>query len=290
MRQFVKKTKHYLRAIWQENLKEWKIELTYKPDFIRGMIDPLVYALPYLLYGVALVGGKTSAALQKLTGTNDLITFVTLGYIFIGFLNMALWAMGFSLRKEQYWGTLESVFAAPVPRWVFALGMALHSTLHQGLMIFFQLLVINLIFKLTINPSGILPSLIIVGLMLIALYGFGMMIASLTLILKQGWLVSEALSGIMMVITPIAYPLAVLPVFMQKAALFLPTTYGVMTVRHFLIGENIQFSVATSFLRLIILGIIWVTFGIVVFEIIDQRTRRSGTIGPVSYTHLTLPT
>lgn len=279
MDRFIKKIKHYLRAIWQENLKEWKIELTYKPDFIRGMIDPLVYALPYLLYGVALVGGKTSESLQKLTGTNDLITFVTLGYIFIGFLNMALWAMGFSLRKEQYWGTLESVFAAPVPRWVFALGMALHSTLHQGLMIFFQLLVINLIFKLTINPSGILPSLVIVALMLIALYGFGMMIASLTLILKQGWLVSEALSGIMMVITPIAYPLAVLPVFMQKAALFLPTTYGVMTVRHFLIGENMQFSVAASFLRLIILGVIWVSFGILVFEIIDRRTRRSGTIG-----------
>ncbi|MEO0082878.1 MAG: ABC transporter permease [candidate division WOR-3 bacterium] len=279
MDQYIKKIKHYLRAIWQENLKEWKIELTYKPDFIRGMIDPLVYALPYLLYGVALVGGKTSESLQKLTGTNDLITFVTLGYIFIGFLNMALWAMGFSLRKEQYWGTLESVFAAPVPRWVFALGMALHSTLHQGLMIFFQLLVINLIFKLTINSSGILPSLVIVALMLIALYGFGMMIASLTLILKQGWLVSEALSGIMMVITPIAYPLAVLPVFMQKAALFLPTTYGVMTVRHFLIGENMQFSVAASFLRLIILGVIWVSFGILVFEIIDRRTRRSGTIG-----------
>ncbi len=275
---FLNKTKHYGRAIWQENLKEWKVELTYKPDFIRGLIDPLVYAMPYLLYGVALVGGRTSSTLQKMVGTGDLITFVTLGYVFIGFLNMALWAMGFSLRKEQYWGTLESVFAAPVPRWVFALGMAVHSTMHQGLMIFLQLLVINLIFKLTIAPAGILPSLSVVALMLIALYGFGMMIASLTLVLKQGWLVSEALSGIMMVITPIAYPLAVLPLFMQKAALFLPTTYGVMTARHFLVGETMQFSVATAFIRLVVLGIFWVAVGIIIFEVIDRRTRRSGTI------------
>jgi len=275
---FITKTKHYGRAIWYENMKEWRIELTYKPDFIRGMIDPLVYAMPYLLYGIALVGGRTSETLKGLVGTDDLITFVTLGYIFVGFINMALWAMGWSLRKEQFWGTLESVFVAPVPRWVFALGMALHSTLHQGLMIFLQIIVINLIFKLTIAPSGILPSLLVVGLMLIALYGFGMMVASLTLIFKQGWLVSEALSGIMMIITPIAYPLAVLPLFMQKAAMFLPTTYGVMTVRHFLIGEQMGFTVWTAFSRLVVLGVVWVAVGIMIFEIIDRRTRRTGTI------------
>jgi hypothetical protein len=51
-----------------------------------------------------------------------------------------------------------------------------------------------------------------------------------------------------------------------------------MTVRHFLMGENMGFSVATSFVRLALLGIAWVTFGIIVFEIIDQRTRRTGTI------------
>jgi len=278
MKSFISRIKHYSRAVWAENIKEWKIEVTYKPDFIRGLIDPLVYALPYLLYGIALVGGRNSKTLQGLVGSGDIITFVTLGYVFIGFLNMALWAMGFSLRKEQYWGTLESVFAAPVPRWVFAMGMAAHSTLHQGLMISVQLLVINLIFKLTISSAGILPSLLVVAVMLIALYGFGMMIASLTLILKQGWLVSEALSGIMMIITPIAYPLAVLPLFLRKAAMFIPTTYGIMTVRHFLMGENMGFSVATSFTRLALLGIAWVTFGIIVFEIIDQRTRRTGTI------------
>jgi ABC-2 type transport system permease protein len=273
-----KQFRHYLQAIWAENIKEWKIELTYKADFVRGLIDPLVYVLPYLLYGIALVGGRNSPSLAKLTGTGDLITFVTLGYIFIGFLNMALWAMGFSLRKEQYYGTLEAVFAAPVPRWVFALGMAAHSTMHQGLMISIQLIVISLVFKLTVNAGGIVPSLAVVGVMLIALYGFGMMVASLTLIFKQGWLISEALSALIMVITPIAYPLAVLPIFMQKAAMTLPTTYGILTVRHFLVGEKMGFSVASSFLRLAGLGVIWVAFGLIVFAFIDKKTRSSGTL------------
>ncbi|MEO0070810.1 MAG: ABC transporter permease [candidate division WOR-3 bacterium] len=270
--------RHYAAAVWAENIKEWKLELTYKADFARGLIDPVVYLLPYLLYGVALVGGRESENLRRLVGTSDIVTFITLGYVFIGFLNMALWAMGFSLRKEQFYGTLESVFAAPVPRWVFTMGMSIHSTLHQLLMIGVQIVFILLVFSIRINPLGLLPSLLTIALMLIALYGIGMFMASFTLIFKQGWLVSEALGSILMILTPVAYPLTVLPVFMQKAALFVPTTYGILTTRHFLIGEKMDFSLLNALSRLGFLSLLWVGFGLTVFMLIDRWTRRSGTL------------
>jgi ABC-2 type transport system permease protein len=268
----------YLKAIWAENVKEWKIELSYKADFLRTFIDPIVYLLPYLLYGQAIVGGRFSRQLEKLTGISDIISFILLGYIFIGFMNMALWAMGFSLRKEQYYGTLEHVFATPVPRWVFTLGMALHSTLHQTLILLFQIIFVNLIFRLYFNISGILPSLIAIALMLLSLYGFGMMVAGLTLTLKQGWLVSEALSGIMMVITPIAYPLAILPIFLRKLSYFVPTTYGIIATRHFLLKENLNLPLSIIYFRLFLLTIIWILFGLTIFYLIDKRVRKSGTL------------
>jgi len=274
----IARLRHYAHAVWAENIKEWKLELTYPADFARGLIDPVVYLLPYLLYGLALVGGRQSANLEKLVGTSDIVTFVTLGYVFIGFLNMALWAMGFSLRKEQFYGTLESVFAAPVPRWIFTMGMSMHSILHQTLMIAVQIVFITALFNMTVNPVGLLPSLAIVGLMLVALYGIGMIMASTTLIFKQGWLISEGLGSILLVVTPIAYPLAVLPVFMQKVALTVPTTYGILTVRHFLLGERMGFSVTTAFLRVAVLSVVWVAFGLIVFALIDRYTRRSGTL------------
>jgi ABC-2 type transport system permease protein len=275
---FWARLRHYAHAVWAENIKEWKLELTYPADFARSLIDPVVYLLPYLFYGVALVGGRQSPNLQKLVGTTDIVTFITLGYVFIGFMNMALWAMGFSLRKEQMYGTLESVFAAPVPRWVFTMGMSAHSILHQMLMIACQIIFIALTFSIVINPAGLLPSLAIVGLMLVALYGIGMIMASTTLIFKQGWLISEALGSILVVITPIAYPLAVLPVFMQKAALAVPTTYGILVVRHVMMGEKIGFTLGQAFLRVGVLSVVWVAFGLVIFAVIDKYTRKSGTL------------
>jgi hypothetical protein len=51
-----------------------------------------------------------------------------------------------------------------------------------------------------------------------------------------------------------------------------------MTARHFLLGEQMGFSVGTAFLRVAALCVVWVVFGLVIFEVIDRSTRRSGTL------------
>ena len=269
---------HYLRAVNAENIKEWKIELTYKPDFIRQFIEPFVYLFPYFLYGFALLGGRYSEHLRSLTGIGDMVAYTFIGYLFIGFLNTACWAMGFSLRKEQWFGTLETIFVAPVPRWVYVAGMALHSTCHQGLIMLIQAVVIATFFAIVLQMSGIFMALLIVLLMLLGLYGLGIIVAGLTIALKQWWVVSEALSTLIVVVTPIAYPLAVLPLVLRKVSMFLPTTYGIIGVRHFLLGEELVVGLPTIFLRLFVILIVWLTFGMIVFLIMDRFGRKRGSL------------
>lgn len=270
--------RHYLRAINAENIKEWKIELAYLPDFIRTLIEPFVYLFPYFLYGYALTGSRLSSHLKELTGVADLIAYTFLGYLIMGFLNTACWAMGSSLRKEQWYGTLETIFVAPVPRWVYVAGMACHSTLHQGLIMLIQAFVITVIFGVILKIKGIVAALVIIMLMLAALYGLGILIAGLTIGLKQWWVISDSLSTVISVITPIAYPLAVMPVLLQKLSSLLPTTYGVMGIRHLLIGEKIPISLVELLVRLIVILIAWLIFGLTIFLIMDRFGRKKGTL------------
>jgi len=274
----MKRIAHYIRAINAENIKEWKIELTYKPDFIRQFFEPFIYLFPYFLYGVALLGGRTSEHLRNITGISDMIAYTFVGYLIMGFLNTACWAMGFSLRKEQWYGTLETIFVAPVPRWVYVAGMAAHSTCHQGLIMLIQAVIITIVFGIALKISGLFFALIMVLLMITALYGLGILIAGLTIGLKQWWVISEALSTLVSIVTPIAYPLAVLPIFLKKVSLVLPTTYGVMGVRHFLLGEHVNFSFSTILFRLMVIIIIWVTIGMVIFLLMDRYGRKRGTL------------
>ena len=269
---------HYLRAINAENIKEWRIELKYKPDFIRQFFEPFVYLFPYFLYGFALLGGRYSEHLRSLTGISDMIAYTFIGYLFIGFLNTACWAMGFSLRKEQWFGTLETIFVAPVPRWVYVAGMALHSTCHQGLIMLIQAVVITTFFAIVLQTSGLLISLVVVLLMLLGLYGLGIIVAGLTIALKQWWVVSEALATLIVVVTPIAYPLAVLPLVLRKVSMFLPTTYGIIGVRHFLLGEQLAVSLPTIFLRLSLILVVWLSFGMLIFLIMDRFGRKRGSL------------
>lgn len=274
----MEKVIHYIRAINAENIKEWKIEWKYKPDFIRQFFEPFIYLLPYVLYGYAILGGRFSENLESMTGVADMVAYTFIGYLIMGFLNTACWAMGASLRKEQWFGTLDTVFVAPVPRWVYVAGMAAHSTCHQGLIMLIQAVVITTVFSIIFKTSGIFYVLIIVALMIMALYGLGIMVAGFTIGLKQWWVLSETVSTLITIVTPIAYPLAVLPLFLRKISLLLPTTYGVMGVRHFLLGELLSIDLATIIIRLVIILIVWLFFGLAVFMFMDRFGRKKGIL------------
>jgi ABC-2 type transport system permease protein len=267
-----------LKAIWESYIKDWKIEFAYPVSFIRQLISPLVFLLPFLLYGLALVGGRYSPNLEQLVGTGDVVTFIFTGYMLMGFIGTAVWAMGFSIRRERWFGTLEAIYVTPSSRLGQVLGMALHSTVHQTLGTIIQLIVIYLTFGLALKIEGILPALGIFALMMLALYGFGIVISALGLILKEGWVVSDALYSIMMILSPVAYPLIVLPTLAQQASYIFPTAPALIGMRSFLIENYHAEAFGNVFLHLLVLGAAWILFGVLIFRLTDVYVRKRGML------------
>ncbi len=267
-----------LKAVWAANIKDWKIEFAYPMSFFRQLISPLVFLLPYLLYGLVLVGGRYSETLAEMVGNGDTVVFIFTGYMLMGFIGTAVWAMGFSIRRERWFGTLEAIYVTPTSRLSQVLGMALHSTVHQSLGTVLQLIVIYLTFGLALNIGGILPALGIFALMMLALYGFGIVISALSLILKEGYMVSDGLYSIMTILSPVAYPLIVLPTLAQQASNIFPTASALIGMRSYLI-PNYQPEVVTNvFLHLLVLGAVWILFGIFVFRLTDIYVRKRGML------------
>jgi ABC-2 type transport system permease protein len=267
-----------LKAVWQSNLKDWKIEFAYPVSFLRQLISPLVFLVPFLIYGLALVGGEYSENLAQLVGNGDVVAFIFTGYMLMGFIGTAVWAMGFSIRRERWFGTLEAIYVTPTNRLGQVLGMALHSTIHQIVGTFIQLIVIYLTFGLALKIEGILPALGIFALMMLALYGFGIVISALGLILKEGWVVSDSLYSIMMILSPVAYPLIVLPTVAQQASALFPTAPALIGMRSFLIENYQAEAFGNIFLHLLILGTAWILFGILVFKLTDKYVRNRGML------------
>lgn len=267
-----------LRAIWAANIKDWKIELAYPVGFIRQLISPLVLLLPYLLYAFVLVGGRYSENLAQLVGNGDTFAFIFTGYMLMGFIGTAVWAMGFSIRRERWFGTLEAIYVTPTSRLSQVLGTAMHSTIHQILGTILQFITIYFTFDLVLNIEGILPALGIFALMMFALYGFGIVIAAISLILKEGWMVSDGLYSIMTILSPVAYPLTVLPTVFQQASNIVPTAPALVGMRSFLLPGYQPEAVTNVFLHLLVLGAVWILFGILVFHLTDGYVRKRGML------------
>jgi len=269
-----------LRAIWECNIKEWKIELAYPINFTRQCVEPLIFLLPILVYGLVLLGGsRFSESLMRLVGTGDIVTFTFTGYIIMGFIGTAVWAMGFSIRKEQWYGTLESIYVTPTSRLSLVLGMALHSVVHQSLGTLFEVGVIYAVFGLVLRIEGILPALAIFALMMFALGGFGIFISSLALIFKEGWIISEGFHSVLMILSPVAYPLTVLPTIAQQASTVFPTAPALVGMRSFLIENYTPEILGNVFLHLLVLDAAWILFGILIFYLTDSYVRKTGTLG-----------
>jgi len=267
------------RAIWENNMKEWKIELAYPISFFRQSVEPLVFLLPFIVYGLVLIGGRYSDHLMQLVGTGDIVTYVFTGYIIMGFIGTSVWAMGFSIRKEQWYGTLESIYVTPTSRLSFVLGMALHSLLHQGISVFLEFSAIYVIFGLALRIEGILPALVIFALMMLAFIGFGIFVASFAMVLKEGWIISEGLYSVLMILSPVAYPLTVLPSIAQQASNVFPTAPALIGMRTFLIENYTPEVMGNVFLHLLALDAAWIIFGIIIFSVTDSYVRKRGSLG-----------
>lgn len=268
-----------MRTIWENNIKEWKIELAYPINFARQCIEPLIFLFPFILYGLVLIGGRHSDSLLQLVGTGDIVTYIFTGYIIMGFIGASVWAMGFSIRKEQWYGTLESIYVTPTSRISFVLGMALHSLLHQGIAVLLEFSAIYAIFGLALKIEGILPALVIFALMIFALCGFGIFVASFALILKEGWVISEGLYSVLMILSPVAYPLTVLPNIMQQISKAFPTAPALVGMRSFLIENYTPEVIGNVFLHLLALDVAWIIFGVIIFSVTDVYVRKRGTLG-----------
>lgn len=147
---------------------------------------------------------------------------------------------------------------------------------HQSIGTLVEFAAIHLIFGLALQIQGILPALAIFALMMLALYGFGILVSALSLILKEGWIVAEALHSIMMILSPVACPLIVLPNIAQQASTIFPTAPALVGMRSFLIENYTPEVLSNIFLHLLALDAAWILFGIFVFYSIDVYVRKRG--------------
>jgi len=255
-----------------------KIWLCYPVLIGFWAVFPLLWVLPFIFQGLALVGGLSSLPFKNLTGTENYMAFVLIGAMVSTYVFSGLWGVGNSLREETYWGTLEFIFLSPTRPIVVLIGKTIAEFIYATLMVIFQALICVFLFGVALTLGKLLPILLILVFLLVGFYGFAIAFAGLTLLIKEAHGLVHTMEYVFYLFSPIRYPVEVNPITKVISAL-VPLTYALVAIRALMLlnksfGEIWQVTLILLLMDGVLLG-----GGYLIFAWLERKTRKVGTIG-----------
>ena len=96
--------------------KNLRIAVRYPANILIWGFLPILWFAPYVLMATAVGGLETTAHFTEISGYDDFIQFVVIGWFVYMYMDNSIWGIGNNFRWEQFSGTLEPLFSTPVPR------------------------------------------------------------------------------------------------------------------------------------------------------------------------------
>lgn len=269
-----------LQAFWSVTRREWTIFLRYPSWVIALFIWPMIFPMAYLLTARALSGvdGSGLTQFQANTGVSDYIGYIAVGTTIWMWQNIVLWDVGFALRNEQLRGTLESNWLSPTWRFSFLMGSTLPQMVSMAMFMTIAVLEFALVFGVRFQGSLWL-SLLVILVSIPSIYGLGFAFASVVITAKEANAFVFLVRGLVMIFCGITFPVTLLPEWMHSIAYWLPQTYVIHAMRLAALAPATLADLLPDLLPLLGFGAFWLTAGYLLFNWMERRARRTGSIG-----------
>ena len=255
----------YPRVAWMFRNRTWLIQETVLP-----LLSVAAFAYVY-------------KAMMPPDKAQEYIGIVILGQAMSTFWLNVLWSMGAHLYWERDSGNLELYVMAPAPLMGILAGMALGGMTTTIVRATTILVAGLLIFDVAFHPSSWWQLGLIFALTMIALYGLGMMFASLFLLWgREAWHTVNLLQEPVYLATGMNYPLTALArmshVAIPAVALLIPLTAGMDAMRQVLFGTEGFLGVWTEVGLLAVLAVVFLVLARRFLAVLENKARRDGKL------------
>lgn len=212
----------------------------------------------------------------------DYVGFVVVGGAMTAFWMNILWSMSSQLYWEKEQGNLALYIISPASMMAVLLGMALGGLFATLLRASAIMIFGSLIFSVSYYVVSFWQLFAIFTLSMIALYGLGMMSASIFLLLsREAWHISNLATEPVYLISGMYFPVKNLGFWGSAFGSLIPLTLGLDAMRQLIFesGPSLGFlSVKIEIISLIILSIIYVTSAKFLLAYIEKLAMREGRL------------
>ncbi len=252
-----------------------EIFIAFKIMLLDGVRNPLTtltmlvfygffYLIGYFLYGFA---------------TNEIEIFqkyLISGFLASSFLLQTGGWWSFILADLKFHGQLEETILSYSHIEIYLLGAVLYATIITFISIFVALVAIYFLFGFPLFHFRLLI-LFVIFIFAGLSYIYSMMSQALFIMFKENWVVSSITTYMIIVITPIFYPIDFLPTFFQYLAKVFPITWGVELLRSLMYDIN-NFTTEEMWFYFVLTSILWSIFAFLFWKRAYLQGKKTGLL------------
>lgn len=249
----------YPRAAWMFRNRTWLIQETLLP-----VLSVSAFAFFY----------------QSMGAPPEYVGFVILGAAMTTFWLNVLWSMGAHLYWERDSGNLGIYIMSPAPLVAVLAGMALGGMTTTSVRAAAIVAAGVFLFRIPFEPTSWWLLGAVFLLTLAALYGLGMMFASLFLLWgREAWHTVNLLQEPVYLLTGMNFPLkTVFPLAVAGAALLIPLAAGMDAMRQVLFRADGVLSVGAEIGLLAGLAVVFLSLAKRCLDYLERRGREEGRL------------
>jgi ABC-2 type transport system permease protein len=219
---------------------------------------------------------------RTLQAPDDYVGFVILGGVMTAFWLNVLWGMGAQLYFDRDAGNLELYIMAPGSLMAVLAGMALGGMAITLIRATAILVVGFLLFQVSFAPSSWLLLIGVFLLTLLALYGLGMVFASVFLLWgREANYVIQLFQEPVYLLSGLSFPVRILGWAIPCVAMLLPLTAGVDAMRQVLFPATAGNGLLPVWAEMVILAVLAVAFLVLArhwLAYLERRARAEGRL------------
>jgi ABC-2 type transport system permease protein len=248
----------YPRVAWLFRSRSWMIQETLLP-----VLSVAAFAYAY----------RSMGAPQAYTG------FVVLGAAMTTFWLNVLWGMGAQLYWERDSGNLELYVMSPAPLMGVLTGMAIGGMLTTCVRATAITVTGVLMFDVPVQPTSWGMLIAVFALTLAALYGLGMMFASLFLLWgREAWHLVNLLQEPIYLLSGTNFPVSIFPRAVAVVASAVPLTAGMDAMRQILFHAPGLFEVWIEVTVLAVLAVVFLLAAHRCLRYLERRAKEAGKL------------
>ena len=259
--------------------KQLIVMARYPVDFVLSFFQIFLIILMFTFAAIMFEPHQTGQAGEISGGTGAVMMY---GFVLYMFASDTLWTIGYSVREEQYQGTLESLYLTPASKFASLVSRVIVSVVWTGLLSVAAVLFIQLFLGRVPFYNVGLGALILV-FTLSGTFGLGFAFAAYTLIVKESaQLAANFLEFSIMILCGMFFPFRALPEIVQIISRVIPLSYCVDAFRSTLMGYPRGFPelapIEIEIVIVIAFGILMPILGFALYQLAERRARIVGSL------------